>query len=241
MIMTTALSPVRQPVIPPPVGMVVVFSDIACPWGSLAVHRLRARRTALGLDGDVAIDHRAFPLELINKRGTPKKVIDAETEVIADHDPSLGWKPWTLDDFAYPSSVLMALEAVQAAKEPRVGGMRISEELDAALRHAFYAEGRPIGLLSTILEVAKEVDELNACALGELLESGTARRLVFEQWRQAVRLKVQGSPHLFMPDGTDVHNPGIELHWLEGKLGKRPVIDADDPLIYDDLLHRTTG
>lgn len=239
--MTTSPSRVRQLVVPPPPGTVLVFSDIACPWASLAVHRLRARRYALGLDADVTIDHRAFPLELINKRATPKEIIDSEAEVIADHEPGLDWKPWTLPEWTYPGSVLVALEAVQAAKEPRVGGMRISENLDAALRHAFYAQGRPIGLHSTVLEVAKEVDELNLSALGELLETGVARPLIFEQWRQAVRNDVQGSPHLFMPDGTSLHNPGIEMHWSEGKQARRPVIDVDDPAVYDDLLQRTAG
>jgi hypothetical protein len=32
-----------------------------------------------------------------------------------------------------------------------------------------------------------------------------------------------------------VHNPGIELHWEEGRF---PVIDKDDPSIYEELLER---
>ena len=239
--MSASLTPLRQVVIPPPAGTILVFADIACPWGSLAVHRLRARRSALGLDADVTIDHRAFPLELINRRATPKQVLDAEVAVIADHAPELDWKPWSLPDWTYPGSVLVALEAVQAAKEPRVGGMRISENLDAALRNAFFSQGRPIGLHSTVLDVAKEVDELNASALGVLLESGAARSLVFDQWRQAVRHNVQGSPHLFMPDGSSLHNPGIELHWTDGEQARLPVIDADDPSVFDDLLVRTAS
>ena len=30
---------------------VLVFSDIACPWAGVAVHRLHASRSRLGLDG----------------------------------------------------------------------------------------------------------------------------------------------------------------------------------------------
>ena len=58
------------------------------------------------------------------------------------------------------------------------------------------------------------------------------------QWRATEGAGVEGSPHLFLPDGTDVHNPGIEMHWM-GDHGKGfPHIDADDPSVYDDLIRR---
>jgi len=47
---------------------------------------------------------------------------------------------------------------------------------------------------------------------------------------------VKGSPHLFPSDGTDAHNPGIRMHW-EAEPGRGfPVIDADDPSVYDSLV-----
>src|SRR3954452_10855295 len=58
------------------VRVVDFWSDIGCPWASLAVHRFRAARSALGLDGQVVLRHRAFPLELINGQGTPKGTLD---------------------------------------------------------------------------------------------------------------------------------------------------------------------
>jgi hypothetical protein len=36
-------------------GTVVMYSDIGCPWASLALHRLRKRRAELGLD-DVVVE-----------------------------------------------------------------------------------------------------------------------------------------------------------------------------------------
>ena len=61
------------------------------------------------------------------------------------------------------------------------------------------------------------------------------------QARSAESGRVNGSPHLFLPDGTDVHNPGIEMHW-EGDHGKGfPVVDRDEPAIYEDLLRRAAG
>ena len=48
--------------------------------------------------------------------------------------------------------------------------------------------------------------------------------------------RVKGSPHLFLPDGSDAHNPGITMHWV-GEHGKGfPVVDEDDPAVYKGLL-----
>ena len=56
---------------------IVIWSEIHCPWSHLAVHRLHETRARLGLDDVVAFDHRAFPLEYFNERGTPKRILDA--------------------------------------------------------------------------------------------------------------------------------------------------------------------
>lgn len=59
-----------------------------------------------------------------------------------------------------------------------------------------------------------------------------------DQAEKAATDGVRGSPHLFLPDGTDLHNPGVELHW-EGEKGRGfPVIDSDDPSVHGDLLRR---
>ena len=52
------------------------------------------------------------------------------------------------------------------------------------------------------------------------------------------RDRVQGSPHFFLPDGSDVHNPGITMH-QSGETGSGfIVLDSDDPTVYDDLVRR---
>ncbi len=47
--------------------------------------------------------------------------------------------------------------------------------------------------------------------------------------------EVQGSPHFSLADGSDVHDPGISLHWADAGC---PVVDEDDPGVYDDLVRR---
>src|SRR5437588_6355376 len=124
-------------------GTIAVFADIACPWAHLAVHRLHTTRHRLGLEVRVQFDLRAYPLEVSNARPTPKRILDAEIPVVGALDPWAGWQVWQRDDFTYPVSSLLALEAVQAAKEQ---GLPVSEGLDLALRRALFAESRCISL-----------------------------------------------------------------------------------------------
>jgi predicted DsbA family dithiol-disulfide isomerase len=216
---------------------VVLFGDIGCPWASLAVHRFRRRRTERGLDGQVVLDHRAFPLELFNEQLTPKTIVDSEVAVVGSHEPSLGWHPWRHKERAYPSTTLLPLEAVQAAKADDVGGLSASEDLDAALRHAWYADSRSIHLWSELVGIAASVESVDVTALTAALQQGAGRAAVFDQWKAADGV-AQGSPHLFLTDGTSVHNPGITLEWTDEQFHGMPRIAADDPSIYDDLLDR---
>lgn len=221
----------------PPPGVVVFYGDIGCPWASLAVHRFRRRRSERNLDGAVVLDHRAFPLELFNEQLTPKTIVDSEVAVVGSHEPELGWNPWRRKEREYPSTTLLPLEAVQAAKADEVGGPAASEDLDAALRSAWYADSRSIHLWSELLAVAGNVGSIDAAALAAALRSGAGRSSVFEQWEAAQQV-AQGSPHLFLTDGSSVHNPGITLDWTSAQFHGFPVIVDDDPSVYDDLLDR---
>lgn len=180
-------------------------------------------------------------LELVNSRPTPKRALDAETAVIASAVPGLGWNPWRGPDSRYPVSTLLPLEAVQACKDEQVGGLPASEQLDRALRHAFFADSRCISLYDVVVEVAKGCDRVQVDALAEALEKGAARSRVSGQWRGSAERGVEGSPHLFLPDGSSSANPVITLHWSDGEHGGYPVIDTDDPRAYDDLLQRAVG
>lgn len=219
-------------------GTIAMFSDIGCPWASLAVYRLRKRRHELGLDDAVVIDHRAFPLELFNERPTPKTVVEAEIAVIGSYVPELHWQLWDGRDADFPSSTLLPLAAVQAAKGIGADGLRASEQLDAALRHAWWAESRSIHIYTEMLTVAEKCDRVDLAALTARLEAGVGFADVFHDWQLARDADVEGSPHLFLPDGGDEHNPAIELEWTEQQLHGMPIIVKDEPAIYDDLLNR---
>jgi predicted DsbA family dithiol-disulfide isomerase len=220
-------------------GTVVIYSDIGCPWAHAAVWRLWDARRSLGLDDRVRFDHRVFPLELFNSQPTPRNELEPEIPVCSSLAPRAGWQPWSRPDWEYPVTMLPPMEAVQAAKEQ---GLAVSEALDRGLRHAFWGESRCISLRHVILEVASETDGLDLARLATALDSGRARAAIFEDWDVAKTDAVQGSPHLFVSDGTNAQNPGLEVDWREEPAGVWvPTIIRDDAYAYYDLLRRAAG
>ena len=214
-------------------GRIVVFADIGCPWAHVAIHRLHETRARMGLADRVVFDVHAFPLEHFNRQPTPKKVLDAEIPVTGALAPDAGWQMWQRPDHEYPVTMLPALEAVHAAKQQ---GLKVAEQLDRALRRGFFGESRNVSMLHEILDIAASVPGLDVDALASALDDGRARSALAEDRAIAEGDDVNGSPHVFFPGGESVHNPGIEMHW-EGKHGEGfPVVDRDDPSIYERLL-----
>ena len=208
-----------------------LWADIGCPWAHAAVFRWRRERARRGLDDRVSLVVRSFPLELFNRRATPKRTLDAEVPVAGSLAPDAGWSMWQRQPYDYAVTMLPALEAVQAAKAQ---GLKASEELDAALRRGFFGESRNISLHHVIIEVAETVPEVDESALDRDLRSGVARASIFEHMEEAERSKVKGSPHFFLGH-EDWHNPGVQMKWI-GKGGEGfPVIEKDDPGVFSEM------
>jgi predicted DsbA family dithiol-disulfide isomerase len=217
---------------------IAVWSDLYCPWSHVAVWRLWEARRRLGLDDVVAFDHRIFPLELFNSEPTPFDTIAAEIPVCGRLAPRAGWQLWQGPLTEWPVTTLLPMEAVQAAKSQ---SLRASEQLDRALRTAFLGESRCISLRHVILEAANECDDVDVARLAAAIDAGKARHRIADDWDVAKREGVRGSPHLFLAYGTDVQNPGVTFHW-EGEHGNGfPVVDSDDPSVYDGLLRRAAA
>lgn len=217
-------------------GTIVIYSDLLDPFAHVAVHRLWETRTRLGLDDAISFDHHAFPLELFNGPGT-RIGSDSEIPVLGTLEPDAGWQLWNSPDWHYPNTVLLAFEAIHAAKEQ---GSRASETLDRALRRAFWAHSRCIGHHDVILEEAQNAG-LDAAHIAAAFGDGRARRHVFADRDTARSDDVTMSPHLFLPDGTSHANPGITVHWQGEWARGFPVIDADDAGIYDTILRTASG
>ena len=220
-------------------GTIQVWSDLGCPWSHAVVWRLHDARRRLGLEGRVAFDHHAFPLELFNSEPTPRWHIDVEAPVVQQIAPRAGWQPWSAQDSSWPVTLLPPMEAVQAAK---LQSLAAAEELDRGLRRALYGESRCISLRHVILEVANETDGVDAVALAEALDDGRARSALMADWAIAQTDEVRGSAHVFAPDGSNDQNPGIEIGWEDdGSQYGRYWIERDDPGAIDRLVQRAAG
>lgn len=219
-------------------GSILVYGDIACPWATCAAVRLHRYRAELGLQDAISFDHRAFPLELVDERPTQKPLLDAQVPVAGQLEPEAGFRVWAAPEWTWPGTVLLALEAVQLAKRQ---GMQASEDLDLGLRRALFRDHRNIGLRSVILDVAAATPGLDADDLAKALDSGDGRSAVVDQWRAADDIGVETSPHLFLPDGSDVANPGVETHWRGEPVSGTLVVDEDDPSVYEAILRRATA
>ncbi|MEU9335485.1 DsbA family protein [Streptomyces sp. NPDC048290] len=233
---TDAVLPVSTGDVP----VVTFWSDLGCPWATLALHTLHEAMDRLA--SPVLIDHRAFPLELINREATPKTIVDVEVSAIAARVPGTGWRRWSAPEWTYPSTMLPPMEAVQAAKLPEVGGLAAAQQLDTALRHAFYRDSRPVAVHPVILEIARTCDLVDADALAAALARGAGREAVYAQLRESLTPRIQGSPHLFTADGFAVHNPGVDSRWTDApERGGFPLFERYDPGWAVELIRRLRG
>jgi predicted DsbA family dithiol-disulfide isomerase len=186
-------------------GVVTVWSDVGCPWASLAMETLHRVATERGTQ--VYVDHRVFPLELLNREPTPKPGHDEEAAAIAAVRPELGWSEWDAPNSTYPVTTLPAMEAVQAAKQQ---GLEASDALDLALRRAYYVDHRCISLHPVIEEVARACAEVDADELMAALARGDGRQEVYVDLGLARGGQIKGSPHVWTAAGPYAANPGVD-------------------------------
>lgn len=208
-------------------GALVLFGDVACPWATVVVLRLRRARAALGLEATVPIVHLAHPLELLHERPLARRVIDAEVPSCAAAEPEFGWSVWQgrLDE--YPVTSLLAAEAVQAARRQ---SETAAEELDLALRTALFVRSRCISLRHEVLAAARDCPSLDLDRLVDDLDEGVARGAVTRQAAAARAGAAACSGYVVLPDGTGHCNPGITTSWVGPPMPRgAPAVRSDDP------------
>jgi predicted DsbA family dithiol-disulfide isomerase len=222
-------------------AQVVVFSDVVCPWATVIVLRLLDARARAGADDDLGVVHRAFPLELEHQQPIPRRVVDAEIPLCASLTPDFGWSLWQGRAEEYPVTVLPALEAVAAAGRQSV---RAGEQLDLALRRAFFARSRCIAMRHEILAAASTCDAVDVDLVANALDTGAFRGAVSADFVEARATGVPCSGTVVLPDGSMLCNPGTRTGWIGGRIPRgTPVLLSDEPDVYDrivaDALART--
>lgn len=204
--------------------MVTLWSDLHCPWSYVALLRFHRTRDRLGAD-EVALDSRIWPLELVNRRAVPERVVRNEMAVLAQLEPS-AFSDYQGD--SWPSTFFPAFEAQKWGYSM---GQEIGERFDLALRRAFFLHSRDLSLRHELLAVA-EAEGLSPDPLAGALDEGRFRKEVMTDFQESADLPIEGSPQFFLPDGRVVHNPGITKQVVRGL----PVIEADHPSVYEDLI-----
>ncbi|MBP2328194.1 hypothetical protein JOF56_008579 [Kibdelosporangium banguiense] len=196
-------------------SVVDIWSDIHCPWALVAVHRLRNARDKHDLD--VVFAPRAWPLEWVNHRGTPRDIVTTETAALASHEPEL-FNAYTVQ--SWPSTFVPAFELVAAAR--RVHGLRAAEDVDYALRLAFFRDSVDVSIKAGLHDALTLAHRLNTDLRPEKIMDtwlhANTRSDVAEDFRVSGTQPIQGSPQIFWPDGTTTHNPGMTDHHWHGDL-----------------------
>ena len=185
-----------------------VYADVWCPFAHVGLRCVVERRTQLGRQ-DVALDIRAWPLELVN--GTP---LDPETT--ADHVRDLRAQvaPDLFSNFDpehFPSTCLPALACVHAAYRK---DLRTGEAVSFALRDALFEKGLDISRQDVLSEVAR--------ANGVGPSDAADEKSVLTDWHEGVKRDVKGSPHFFCGD-HDAFCPSLDIlkvgkHHLDVKI-----------------------
>lgn len=211
---------------------VTIWSDIHCPWATTVVHRLRVARDAHY--PDVVLDQRPWPLELVNSEGTPRRIVVEEVAVLANHEPDL-FSSYSND--SWPSTFLPAFELIAAAR--RVHGLRGAEDVDYALRVAFFRDSVDVSVeagLAKALDLAHTLNpSIDRQSVITCWREGAVRADVYADYIRSKSLPIQGSPQVFWPDGATTHNPGLTDHeWVRGI----PRLHADDTTAAANLLQQ---
>lgn len=203
-----------------------IWSDIHCPWALIAVHRLRRARARLSTE--VTFVPRAWPLEWVNERGTPRDIVTAETAVLAGYEPEL-FNIYANE--SWPSTFLPAFELVAAAR--RCHGPAVAEDVDYALRLAFFRDSVDVSIaagLRLALGIAAGLNKnIDVDAVIAVWTNSPVRADVAADFRDSQQLPIQGSPQIFWPDGSTTHNPGMTDHYWRGGLMRINSADPDEP------------
>lgn len=211
-----------------------MWADLHCPYAYLATFRLR--RALEETRADVEVRHRALAIEHVDRKVTPKPILDAECPLIFREEPDLPRRPWSAADSAWPVTMWPAFEAVFCAERQ---GWRAAHDLDWALRRAFFAQSQCISMRHVIFDVADGVKGLDVGQLEAEWDAGVAKARVVADAREGWDdLQLEVSPTFVLPDGSRLANPAGPLVHLDDD---HKVVDVqratEDPrAAYRDLL-----
>ena len=180
---------------------IALYSDVHCPYAYITAYRLRRLREEYR--GRLTIAYKSLALEYVNRRPTPKPILDNETPILLLEEPEIPYQPWHAPLSEWPVTMWPAFEAIKCAERQ---GQDMAAELDWAIRTAFFAESQCISMRHVLLALAEKVG-LDMQRFGEDFDSGVTKGQVLQEaqegWEQ---LKVEGSPTFVLPSGAQIND-----------------------------------
>ena len=183
---------------------IAMYADLACPYAYVSAYRLRKLREEYR--GTIVIEHKSLSLEYVNREPTPKPLLESELPLLMREEPDIPYQPWQRPDSAWPVTIWPAFEAVKCAERQ---SLALADELDWALRVAFFAESRCISLRHVLLELAQQVGLDEQRWAFDFDRGVTKYQMLREAQEGWERLHVEGSPTFVLPSGKQISNVGL--------------------------------
>jgi predicted DsbA family dithiol-disulfide isomerase len=183
---------------------IAMYADLACPYAYVSAYRLRQLREEDR--APVVIAHKSLALEYVNREPTPKLLLERELPVLAREEPGIPYQPWQRPESEWPVTMWPAFEAVKCAERQ---SLELADELDWALRVAFFARSRCLSLRHVLLDLAQSVG-LDLPRFAEDFDRGVTKYQVLQEAQEGwERLHVAGSPTFVLPSGKQISNVGL--------------------------------
>lgn len=178
---------------------IAMYSDVHCPYAYISAYRLRKLRQEY--QGKIVIEHKSLALEYVNKRPTPKIILETETPVLLLDEPELPYSPWHRPVSEWPVTMWPAFEAIKCAERQ---SWELADDLDWAIRRAFFVEAQCISMRHVLFELAEKVG-LDMQRFADDFNRGITKYQVLQEAKDGwERLKVEGSPTFVLPSGKQL-------------------------------------
>src|SRR5271165_5534381 len=176
--------------------VIEVFADIWCPFAHVGLKAIEEQRARSGRS-DMAIEVRAWPLELVNGAPLDPAVTKEHADDLRNQVAPDLFRNFEIDRF--PASTLDALALAHRAYRT---DLQVGEQVSFALRDALFEQGRDISDPVVLEGLAHE--------FGVVMPDESDRARVVADWHEGQQRGVVGSPHFFCGE-NDAFCPSLDI------------------------------
>ncbi|MGH6872424.1 MAG: DsbA family oxidoreductase [Rhizomicrobium sp.] len=213
-----------------------VVSDTICPWCFIGKRRL-ARALAERPDIEFDVRWRAFRLD----PGVPPEGVDRRAYLKAKFGD--GERPRAMSEAirAAGAEEAIAFAFDRIARTPNTvdshrlirwaGGAGLQDEVVEALFHAYFEEGRDIGDIDVLVDIADQAG-MDTSLVADLLEEGADREIIQREDDLAHRMGISGVPTFIFANKYAVsgaHDPDTLVQLIDKVAGEAAEAETAAP------------